>query len=287
MPWDDFSEIRTDVIDRLGESISDTAGDFYATVGRQIDRAYHDLCNYHPWLFLRAEPPGVVRTVAPITAGTLAVTNGSTTITFSSAPAASVATLELIVTGWNEVYRIASHTAGATTATLDSAFNGTTNAAASYTVFQREYNLATNARHLIALVISEGSVVVPQRDEAWLREKYPDPPFAQWPPQYFTRIGENRIRLCGYPDRTRRIEVAYTIIPVDISGAGVTILVPRNWRYVIGDGALYLSLLARNDDRADAAGILYAGSREKMVEDDLGKRAALGQAGVRHSGDYR
>ena len=283
---DTFSDIRQDVLDRAGEDPADTAGDFYATAGRQIVRGYHELCNAHPYLFLRATPPGALRTVGPITAGTILVTNGSTSITFSSAPTVSVQARELLVTGWREAYRIATHTAGATAATLDSEFNGTTAAAANYRVIQREYDLASDVRHIVAMLVAEDGWEILQRDEPWLRTTYPDPPEAVWPPKYFSRIGERRIRFEGYPDRTRRLEYPYTIIPPDIDGAGVTIHVPRNWRYVINDHGLYWVYIVKNDSRADAAGILAANGREKMIEDDLRKRMPLAGVVTRGPGPY-
>lgn len=286
--YDTVTELLQDVLRRAGESPTDTAGDFYTAAQRAVDRIHNELLNFHPFLWSRQYPPGVIRTVDDLTTGTVNVQNGSTAITFSSAPAASVANREIVITGFNEVYRIASHVAGAAAATLDSAYNGTTATAASYTVFQRDYTLATDVNHLESLVVSDGGIVIPQRDEAWLREHRPDPPSAQWPPEYFARIDQDRIRLFGYPDRTRRLEYLYTIAQQDDLSGAATLLVPREWRHVLADGAVYLVELARNDDRADAAGILYAAGREQMVAADMRSRRLLGtaHAGTRRGGDY-
>ena len=284
---DTYAEIRTHVLDRVGMSTSDTTDDFYATVQRAIDRVYNDLSNYRPWLWTRAYPPGVFRTTDDITTGTVNVTLDSTSITFSAAPAASVANREIVITGRAEVYRISTHVAGAAAAVLDSAYNFASNATASYTVFQRDYQLASDLNHIEALVVSDGKIPIPQREEGWLRAHRPDPPSAQWPPEFFARIDQTRIRLSGYPDRTRRVEYPYTVTQqTDISDGSTTILVPRQWRYVLVDGAIYEVLVARNDDRADGAGILYAAGRELMVEADARNRRVLGQYGHREVGAY-
>ena len=66
-----------------------------------------------------------------------------------------------------------------------------------------------------------------------------------------------------------------------------TILIPRGVRHGIADGALYWTYVVLNDDRADAAGILYAAGKETMIADDLRKRTGLGRNGKRQSGDYK
>jgi hypothetical protein len=65
--------------------------------------------------------------------GTCAVTAGSTTLTLSAAPTGSRKGHLIAVQGCNEVYRIAQHTADATTITLATPYTGSTSAAVSYT----------------------------------------------------------------------------------------------------------------------------------------------------------
>lgn len=285
MPWDTLAEIETDIWGRAGLGTVSSTGDFYAVVRRAIERAYHELCDAHPFLWLRAAPPGVFRTIDDITTGTINVTNGQTAATLSSAPAASVANREIRITGWNEVFRISAHTAGAAGITLDSAFNGTTTTAARYTIFQREYALDTDVKEILEMHVMDGGGVIDQVDEADLLRDDGDVPSAIWPPTQFARIGQQRIRLEGYPDRTRRVEYAHTVIPADIVD-GATILVPRNFRYVIADGGLYWTYVSRNDDRADAAGILYAAGTQKMIEADKRNRVTLGRAPQRRRAVY-
>ena len=271
MPFDTFEEIRSDILDRSGATAEANTADFLATTGTQIIRAYHEIANHHPFLWLRADPPAVIATIAPITLGTVIATLDSDAITFSSAPVPSVAGRKILFGGVNEFYRIATHVAGNAAAVLDTPFNGTTNLTATYTVFQDEYALDTDVRHIVGMIVAEDGTRIEQKPEDWILDNFPFPPDPVSPPRYFARIGEQRIRFEGYPDRARRIEYSHTIIPPDLV-TGVTPIIPRNFRYVIADGGLFWLYLVRNDNRADPAGILFSGGREKMVEDDLRKR---------------
>lgn len=96
------------------------------------------------WLIDRT----VTNTTPEITTGTASVTNNSTTVTLSSAPAASVAGAKFYVSAntadSQALYRISAHTAGTTGLTLDAAYTGDTNTAASYYIWTDEYDLPTD-----------------------------------------------------------------------------------------------------------------------------------------------
>jgi len=278
MANDTFANIRVEVLDRANQDSADTAADtYYATAGRGIVRAHHELCNAHPYLFLRADPPGVIATVAPLTAGTVQVTGASPNITFSIAPTpagTSMVGRKLKVTGWDEWYRIKTHTAGQQAAVLDTPYNGADNAAAAYTLFQDEYSLASDVRHLVELVVAETGVRIPSMSEEEMQRVYPVP-IQGWPPTRYARIGEAKIRFSHYPTVARRIEYPYTVIPVDIDGASVPLLVPLNWRYVIADGGLFRTFEAMGDSRGPGAGTLFYAGRELLIADDNRKRFDL------------
>jgi hypothetical protein len=286
--YNSFADLRTAVLDRAGEDPTDPAGDYYAATERELVRVAYDVYNAHPYLFLRKNPPGALVTVAPYTTGTLAVTNGSTAITFGTPPGVglgSFAGRKLVVTGWPEFYRIATHAAGAGPATLDVAYQGPDAAAAAFTAYKDEYDLATDVRHIVGVYVAETGAEIEQKSEEYLREEYPEPSAAAWPPQYFARIGESKIRFSQYPSLARRLEYPYTIVGDDIDTG--TIYVPRQSRMVIADGALYFILAMKHDSDATAAGALFGQEKEALILDDLRKRAAL--AGPRHpaSGPYR
>jgi hypothetical protein len=281
-----FAELKADALERAGQA-SDGTSDVDALAGRQIVRAAHEIENEHAFLFLRASPPYAFATVAPLEV-TVAVTNGSTAIMFAVAPTPTVAGRELLLDDWGEAYRIATHNAAAQAATLDVAFQGETNAAATGKVVQREYDLTPplGLRHIVEMVVSEQGCLVEPLDERKMREEYPDPPSGIWPPRHYARIGETRIRFNGYPLHARRLEVAHTVLAPDIDGENAAILIPANWRYVIADGANFWILQRLNDSRSDASGILFAGGREKMIADDARKRTGVAGSSRVRSGPY-
>lgn len=286
MNYTSFPELLDDILDRAGAEAAGAGGGFENQASRILVRAYHDICNEHPFLFLRADPPGVIRTVAPIE-GLAEVTLDSDVITFAVPPAVSVAGRKIELAGAKEFYRIRTHLADQVNATLDAAFSGETNAAAVYTIYQDEYPLPVDCRHIVAMWVAEDGTPLWQRTEEFLKDKYPDPPSVIWPPLYFARVGEYKIRLAGYPDRARRIELAYTVVPEDIDtdDDGSLIRIPRNFRHVIADLALSHLLKGRNDGRSafwrDEATV----GKEKLIADDSRKRQRL-EPGRTESGPY-
>ena len=85
-----------------------------------------------------ASPGNKFQGAAVVSTGTVAVTNGSTTATLSSAPTVSYAGRMFHVQGATTYYRISSHTANTTAMTLSTAYAETTSGAASYHVFVPE-----------------------------------------------------------------------------------------------------------------------------------------------------
>jgi len=123
---------------------------------RIVSGVYADICAKSDWWWLQRRT--VINTSPKIDTGTVNVTENSTGITFSTAPQQfsaniSVAGYVLIIQGnatdSNAVYRIVTHTSGATAATLDAAYTGTTNTAATFKMYQVSYNLPADCGKLL------------------------------------------------------------------------------------------------------------------------------------------
>lgn len=284
-----FTELFQDALDRAGETATDASGDFYVAAQRATVRGYRELCNRHPFLFLRAPQPAVFVTVAPYATGTVTLTVDSAAGTFSVAPGAglgSFAGRKLVPAGSSQgFYRILAHTAGDAAFTLDVAWQGATGAG-PFTVYKDEYTLATpysggTLRHLLGIYAAQDGRETELVSEEKLREDWPEPRTPSDHALKAARIGMAAIRLSHYPTVARRYEVPHTIYPPDIDGGGVAILVPVPFRQIIADGGLYFLHLMRNDNRADAAGILFGKGTEILVVEDDRLRRAL--AGPRHA----
>lgn len=94
-----------------------------------------------PWAQVNNTPLSVL---GPVTLGTVTVTNGLTSITFSIAQPDSLAGRKFYLDAEGVVYTISAHTAGTTTATLATAYLGTSAIAQAYHVVQDEYDLVAN-----------------------------------------------------------------------------------------------------------------------------------------------
>lgn len=91
------------------------------------------------WDWAEAKKP-IVLTLKPSVSGTVTLTQGALAATFTSAPSDSLEKYLLTLDGYEDMYRIAAHTAASTSASLDSQFilpSGSYN----YTAYKIEYTL--------------------------------------------------------------------------------------------------------------------------------------------------
>jgi len=133
----DFEDIYTAIAEELKVQISD--GTTIGRIKRDINMIYlNEVVPYKPRAWWWLEKTQDIQTYAKITTGTVTIADGSTTITFSSAPASSVAGYWFKVEGFQEVIKISSHTGGVATATLTSAWRRGAVTAEGYAIW-RDY----------------------------------------------------------------------------------------------------------------------------------------------------
>ncbi len=129
-----------------------------AKIQQIVSGVYADICAKKEWFWLQRR--AIINTSPQIDTGTVALTENSTTITFSTAPQqfsanVSVAGYLLTIPGNTPdslaAYRIAAHTSGTTTATLDAGYTGSTATAASFTLYQVSYDLPADCAKLTHL----------------------------------------------------------------------------------------------------------------------------------------
>lgn len=102
-----------------------------------------------PWIWARARRPVVIQLNPAITTGTVALSYGSVTGTFSTAPQVNGANIS--VEGWflrpttgPECYKVVTHTSGATGFSIDAPFPQGSNAGLNFYLFQLDYDVVTN-----------------------------------------------------------------------------------------------------------------------------------------------
>ena len=259
-------DILNDVLVRAGEPTS--GSEFSDQVKRYIWRGYIELLKAGPRLAAKKDPPGVISTVAKVT-GTASVTEGSASVTLDATVAASMSGRKFVFDDENVPYRITAHTAGTAAVTLDATFKEDTKASAVYTIFQDEYDLATDclipwrfwfrgslSRKLTFVTEDEMTSLHPTRIIST----------ANGPVIKIGLISEKRVRIVPWTEDAETIEYSYTIEPTELdytgAGAGDTPIVEHADRYIVADYAFMMLLFDKNDERFNGmVQILNAGVR--------------------------
>lgn len=292
MPYETTRDLVEDVLFRCFEPGS--SADWGPKTLDYINRTYQTLCagssEFLPeyvddWWWLRES--GVLTLEPAIIAGTVDVTDGSTNVTFSVAPAASVAGYRLRVDNHPEVFQIASHTGGVGAAVLDSPYTGETNTAATYRLMKVTYTLSANVQAIISPFIGfrnnhEIIGVSPERmDALWpLVQLNPGVPVA------FALEDEQTVRFShGGLDTGRAMRVEYRYRPVieDLENTALSIpLVPKQFRQVLSDMAATLVLLDKNDDRSNAVALMARTLLAAMFKENRRRLKKIGAETVGH-----
>jgi hypothetical protein len=114
-----------------------------------INAAYRDILSARDWTGLTVE--GTLETVAPYSTGTVALTNGSTTITGAGTTWANAMDRRSFrVDGRTELYTF--YYASATSGELDRPYEGETAAAATYGIQQNLYSLPDDVQFISTIV---------------------------------------------------------------------------------------------------------------------------------------
>lgn len=242
-----YSDLQTRIANHLRLPTSNTTE--MTKIQAIANEVYRDIGLRNPnWWWLRKH--AVINTVADVTTGTLAATNGSTTITFSTGPTDSAAGKVVLVTGnvldSGAIYRISTHTAGATTATLDAAYTGTTVTASAYAVYQDRYNLATDTKDVreirrYGLVSPLRRVGPEEMGEVKALDTSVGKPLV-WTVLDFSTTGDpttaRQLIVHPYPDDTYRLDLDYTqSLNTEVSST-TRFLIPDDYSQVLIYGTL-------------------------------------------------
>lgn len=235
-----FSVLKARVAGEVG--LDATADD--TLLGVWVNAAYKHVCGLYNWPWL--VKPGTVQTVTDITTGTVAINAASTSLTFSSGPAASVANQYMIqfTATSDDWYNISAHTAAATSATLASAFLGADNiSGAAYICRKVLYSLPSDCDRILSIRQAVTDQKLTHVDVRTFDHALPDPA-ATGTPVYYSTVGMDssnywQITLYPIPDATINLQVRYLQIPADMATTNNPVL-PEKFHDVIVYAALYL-----------------------------------------------
>lgn len=261
-------ELKEDVLFRASESLTGSAWnvktmDYLNRVYRTLSTGASEFLPEYveDWWWMRQEASLLLEPV--FKTGTLNVVQGSTSITITPAPVNSMAGRRLRITSGTappDIFVIQAHSAGGSAATLDGAYTGETNAAASFEMMKVEYALGAAVQVLMSPITAfqqpdRITGVAPER----MDELFPLVRLRPGIPQVFCLEDERTVRFSHggrTDDKQMRVEYRYRPFVADMTDSiGSIPLVPTQWMHVLADMALVYVLLDKNDDRSNAAAL--------------------------------
>lgn len=121
-------------------STASSAPQLREKIKRLVNGRYQDLVSMQKWKWTRVTRP--MKIEKKYATGTVAVTNGSKSITFTGAVLdESFKNRKIYFNNEDEIYKLISVDTGAGTAILDSVYIGTTDSDATFVIFKDEYGL--------------------------------------------------------------------------------------------------------------------------------------------------
>ena len=227
-----------------------TVSEFYSQAVVYYNQVYQSLCSGgneldpdvdETWWWLRKATPGIVMLQPAFTAGTVALTTGDTTATFSAPPTDSSGT-PIGVQGWflqpdaqqGAVYQVSSHTVGNAVATLDSPYAGQAATSSQHKTYKLEYTLAADCKEVIGPMRTQYDTPreISASEKVAMRRHYPigrqDPDI----PRLFAPVSEANsvltVQFSNYVTSLTRAEYDYIAMPVDLADDSGEPLVPSN-----------------------------------------------------------
>jgi len=271
--FDTFADLKSYVLGKCGEP-SDGSSDYDSDSELFMNLMYFNILNggseydielSTPWIWAKARNPGILTFEPPYETGTVALTNGSTSGTFSTAPTglgSFTDSHQLKLDDEGAFYIFASHVADATAFTLDGPIVSDTNAAASFRAYKTDYTLLDDVIRLISpMRVYRRSFVQPS--EVALIERnafdrdFPKPNgFIKAVPTHATLVheidGQMVIRFNSWMDEQIRIEYDYIPFPTVLTASpDTTPLLPREDRVALAYAAIHQILEDKNDNKAD------------------------------------
>ena len=219
-----------------------------------------------PWSWAKSKYPGLFLTELPYETGSISLTNGSTSGTFSSAPSSSLTDWYIQIDGRPDMYRITAHTAAMTAFTLDLAYGGDTGSGLSFKAFKVDYLL--NPTEKILRMIGPMNIYRSQVDGEENRkiyevefnkfgEEYPIALIKDRVPEKYTQLfrtddGQVTIRLSSYYSQ-EKVRIEYNFIPYPTAltySSSSNPIVPRQHRITLMNAVTFWLMMDKNDDRA-------------------------------------
>jgi len=210
---------------------------------RFVNRAYFDLLQQAPWTFALKHPPGIINTLAD-ESDSLTATEGSATATITTDSAATDFSGRKIWLDANQIpYRIITHSG--TTLTLDATWKEDSVSAGDCTIFQDEYDLASDCLRPWSMKSRNSQLPIEFKGAIAMHQQTDPESYGQMIIDV-SLIQHKKVRFKPWLKESVTIEYIYAEEkdPLDFTGVdpGDTPAVPSWDRQVIADMALLLQL---------------------------------------------
>jgi hypothetical protein len=234
-----------------------------------------DLCE--PWAWARAPQPGLLTLLPPFDSGlggSVSVTNASTSGSFAIAPPVALGSFVgrfLHLDSRPDVYRIAAHTPGASSFTLDQPYQQGTIAGSGFSCHKLDYPLVSSVVRLVEpfrvfarqLYYGDGEGKIQGLSTDELHRRFPLYTLfslSNRTPTHFAIVSEVggviTVRFNASPVENARVEYEYVPLPSDLSISATPAtdplpLIPPEHRSILAYGAAYWLLVDKEDPRQD------------------------------------
>lgn len=280
-----FLSMYTELSDRTGAFDSAVSGDL-TKLKRWLNLAQQDITGRHNWEFMTAHE--TIQGVADITTGTVDISVDSTSLTFSSAPSASVAGYFIKFSDTNNWYKISSHTAASTSATLSQAFGGDSNiSAGTYTLRKLWYTTSTPLDSILDIKETVNGRFLESansRDTDIFLSLYWDQGTSY---NYVTSVSDStggiQISFIYSPSERTNFQVRGVKKLTDMSSDSDTSIIPARWHSTVLDMASFYAFSALDDTRAKdffAAAEIGIKDMARVYGQDLGRHRVMGSPSV-------
>lgn len=268
---DSFSDVTDWILTRANEE-TDGTSDWETEAQAAVVAAHRDLVDAYPWLCLEKYPPGVLLTLAPITARTLTVAAAGTAVavTLDAVPGQDIADWFIQPATKDYLMRVTANGTIATP-TVDVAPEVISTAVAC-TIFKLEYSLASDFNLLLNGLWARGGRPIPVLDDEQHRQRWNIPTGASWPPDNAALIGTQKIRFSSYSAVREPVDYPYTKYPGDPSGSSA-LTIESSLRTLLANMALPDLLdLKRGFAEAQRLRLMLPGMIEEAKEVDRQRR---------------
>lgn len=275
-----FLVMQQELSDRLGAYDQSVSGDA-TKLKRWLNMAQQDITSKMNWPFMISEE--IVQTSTDITTGTVTITDATTALTFSSAPAASVANWFIKFSTSNNWYQITSHTAASTSAVITPALGeGASISGGTYKLRKLFYKTSTpldsilDMKQFITPVVLES--IPPTTGDMFLPLYWDSGTIYKYISSVYSATDGLQFSFLYSPSSVLNVMVRGIKKLSDLSSDSDISIIPSRWHSAIVDMGAFYGFSSLDDTRAQA----FYNKANQGVEDmrqvygtDLGRHRVM------------